>query len=75
MTRTKDGIGKCLLLPIVYGFQDSELNHMDGIGDGNKKVPPVPGDDSIIFGAMNHPPTQRTTFNHEATITTWGSPT
>ena len=33
----------CLLLPIVYRFQDSELNHMDGIGDGNKKVPPVPG--------------------------------
>ena len=54
---------------------DSELNHMDGIGDGNKKVPPVPGDDSIIFRAMNHPPTQCTTFNHEATITTWGSPT
>jgi len=27
-----------------------------GMGNGNRKVPPVPGDDSIISWATNHPP-------------------
>ena len=35
----------------------------NGNGDGNGKVPPVPGDDSIILGATNP-----ITFNHEGVL-------
>ena len=40
-----------------------------GMGNGNRKVPPGPGDDSIILGATTiYPTAHPLTFNHEGVL-------
>ena len=49
--------------------QGMGLGIQTGMGNGNGKVPPVPGDDSIISQATHH-----LTFNHEGALVSTPGP-